>query len=98
MLKKRGANANLGQHLVRLLKDLNCGNVTFQISQPAHSSGEGKLMAEITFKGISEALIEENMITKEEFDNIHAGLVAYRKREDTIMSLPRIFQVIATIP
>lgn len=98
LLKKRGANANLGQRLVGLLKDLNCTNVTFQISQPAHSSGEGKRMAEITFKGISEALIEENMIKKEEFVNIHTGLVEFRKREDTIMSLPRIFQVVATIP
>jgi len=98
LLKKRGANANLGQRLVGLLKDLNCTNVKFQISQPAHSSEEGKLMAEITFKGISQALIEENIITKEEFVKIHSGLVEYRKRKDTIMSLPRIFQVVANIP
>ncbi len=98
LLKKRGANANLGQGLVGLLKDTGFSNVEFQLSQPAHISGEGKLMAEITFKGISEALLEEHLITEEEFARIYSELVKYRKRNDTIISLPRIFQVTASIP
>ena len=98
LLKKRGGNANLGQSLVGLLQDMGFSNIKFQLSQPAHISGEGKLMAEITFKGISQALIEEHLITKEEFANIYSELVKYRKRNDTIISLPRIFQVSANTP
>ncbi|MEO1032134.1 MAG: class I SAM-dependent methyltransferase [Bacteroidota bacterium] len=98
LLKKQGANANLGQSLVNLLMDIGFTEVKFQISQPVHRTEEGKLMAEITFKGISKALMEEKLITNEEFLEIHSELVKFRKRKDTIMSLPRIFQIVAHSP
>jgi len=98
LLKKRGADANMGQGLVKLLTDTGFTGIKFQISQPAHIHEEGKLMAEITFKGISQALFQEGLITKEEFVKIHSELVNFRKRKDTIMSLPRIFQIVANIP
>ncbi|MEQ9265827.1 MAG: methyltransferase domain-containing protein [Balneolaceae bacterium] len=98
LLKKRGANANLGLSLVKLLRDIGFTEIKFQISQPAHINQEGKQMAEITFQGISKALIEEKLITKDEFARIHSELIKFRKRKDTIISLPRIFQIAAYIP
>ena len=98
LLEKRGADANLGQKLVWLLKEAGFVNVEFQISQPTHIGGKGKLMAEITFDGISKALIEEDIISIDQAKNIHSGLVNFRKRNDSLMSLPRIFQVSATRP
>lgn len=98
LLATRGANANLGQNLVSLLSNSGFTNIEFQISQPAHTSGEGKLMAEITFKGISQALIEEGMLTEAESAEIHSELVKHRQRKDSIMSLPRIFQITAHMP
>ena len=95
LLRKRGANANLGQDLVWLLKEVGFTEVKFRISQPVHISEEGKLMAEITLEGISQALIEEQLITAKKYARIHSELVKFRKREDTMMSLPRIFQVTA---
>ncbi|MBC7777540.1 MAG: class I SAM-dependent methyltransferase [Phycisphaerae bacterium] len=93
LLKKRGADANIGQKLVGLLQETGFVDVQFQISQPVHLEGEGKLMAEITFEGISKALIEEGLTSVDEAQKIHTGLVNFRKRSDSLISLPRIFQV-----
>lgn len=96
LLKKRGADANIGQKLVNLLSQAGYKNIEFQISQPVHIKGEGKLMAEITFKGIEQSLLEENIITKGEFDKVLNEIIKFGSRNDTIISLPRIFQVQAT--
>lgn len=93
LLKKRGADASIGQKLVRLFKKARFIDVEFQLSQPVHIEGPGKLMAEITFEGISKALIEEGLITAEEAEKVYSGLVDFRKRSDSLISLPRIFQV-----
>ncbi len=93
LLKKRGADANLGQKLVRLLQEAGFVDVEVQVSQPVHLEGEGKLMVEMTFDGISKALIEEGLISASEAKKVHTGLVNFRKRSDSLMSLPRIFQV-----
>ncbi len=93
LLQKRGGNANRGQQLVGMLEKAGFTDIEFEISNPAHISGEGKLMAEITFEAVSQSLIDEKLIDEREFSNLHQGLIEFRKREDTIMSLPRIFQV-----
>lgn len=93
LLTKRGADANFGQRLVGVLQAAGFTDVAFQIIQPAFLAGEGKLMAEITFEGISNALLEEGLVSPEEVQQILTGLVQFRQRNDSIMSLPRIFQV-----
>lgn len=98
LLHKRGANANLGQQLVTLLKEVGFTQISFHISQIAHTHEEGKLMAEITFEGISDSLIEEGLLTPKEASKIHSELMKFRKQEDSIISLPRIFQVSAIRP
>ena len=94
-MRTRRADANIGQKLVWLLNEVGFTEVKFQISQPVHISGKGKLMAEITFKAVSESLVEEGFITESEAIRIYSSLVQFRKRGDTMMSLPRIFQVSA---
>ncbi len=93
LLKKRGGNANRGKELIAMLEKAGFTDIEFEVSQPVHTSGNGKLMAEITFEAVFQSLVDENLINGEEFSTIHKGLVEFRKREDTIMSLPRIFQV-----
>lgn len=95
LLQKRGANANLGQSLAQLLNEAGFVALELSISQPVHTIQEGKQMAEITLEGISNALISESLITRNKYQEIQNELIAFRKREDTIMSLPRIFQVSA---
>lgn len=98
LLHKRGANADIGPNLVRLLADGGFVDIEFEISHLAHTKGTGKLMAEITFEAISKSLISEGLITQEEFQKIHSEIVKFRKQKNTMMSLPRIFQIRAKRP
>ena len=77
------------------MKETGFVNVELQISQPVHTEGKGKLMAEIMFDGISKALIEEGIISTSAAKKIHSELVNFRKRNDSVISFPRIFQVSA---
>jgi len=93
LLAARGADSNVGPKLIALLGEAGFINITFQISQPVHLTGEGKRMAEITLEGISHALFKQQLVTPEEFETIQSDLITFRKRPNTLMSLPRIFQV-----
>jgi SAM-dependent methyltransferase len=93
LLRRRGANANIGQELVFLLEETGFTERAFFIDHAAHITGQGKLMAEITFEGISQPLIEDGLITEDEYQLVLQGIRRHRKRDDTLMSLPRIFQV-----
>ncbi|MCB9345664.1 MAG: methyltransferase domain-containing protein [Lewinellaceae bacterium] len=98
LLNKRGADANIGQRLPQMLKEAGFHGITVQIEQPVHSKGEGKLMAELTMTGISEALTKDQIAKKEEIENIFSSLKQFRENENTLMSLPRIVQVTAVKP
>ena len=93
LLLKKNADANRGQQLMSLLRETGFNEVEFQVSQPAYRSGEGKLMAEITFSGITQSLLDEALIDQKEAEGLLKDLIAFRKQEDSIVSLPRIFQV-----
>lgn len=98
LLHKRGADANIGQRLPQLLKETGFQDISVQIAQPVHSEGEGKVMAELTMEGISNALVQEQIATQEEIDRIIIALKQFRENADTLMSLPRIIQVSASKP
>ena len=55
-------------------------------------------MAEITMEGISGALLEEGLASQEEVRQTVEELKAFRADENTVMSLPGIFQVSAVKP
>jgi hypothetical protein len=50
-------------------------------------------MAPVTMSRISDALIAEGLATKDEVQQILAGLNKIAADDETVMSLPRIFQV-----
>jgi hypothetical protein len=63
------------------------------VFQPAHIHGEGKLMAPITMSRISDALTAEGLATESEAQWILTELNHAAADCDTVISLPRIFQV-----
>ncbi len=93
LLKSRGADANRGQNLTALMIQTGFTEIEFRIYQPAHISGEGKLMAEITFEGIMPSLLEERLVDQKKAYDIYHELIAFRKKEHSMMSMPRIFQI-----
>ena len=67
--------------------------VELSVIQPTHIHGEGKLMAPITMSRISQALISEGLATEVEVQQILTELSQAAAARETVMSLPRIFQV-----
>ena len=66
------------------------------VFQPAHIQGEAKPMAPFTIARISDALIAERLITKKDVKTIVAELNEIAADCETVMSLPRTFQVWGT--
>lgn len=61
--------------------------------QPVHICGEGKLMPSLTMSRISGALIAEGLATEREVQQILTELSDAATDNETVMSLPRVFQV-----
>jgi hypothetical protein len=67
--------------------------VELNVIQPAHTHGQGKLMAPLTMARISDALIAEKLATNDEVQQILTELNQIAADSETLISLPRIFQV-----
>ena len=98
LLYTRGADANIGRRLYELLYHAGFQDISVQVVQPVHTAGKGKLMAEITLEGISNALLQEGLTCREVIQQTIQELKAFRANKNTLMSLPRIFQVSAVKP
>jgi SAM-dependent methyltransferase len=93
LIKLRGGDANIGPKLPALLCEAGVETVELKIIQPAHISGEGKLMAPLTMSRISDALVAEGLASDDEVQQILSELNRIAADRETVMSLPRIFQV-----
>ena len=92
-IKRRGGRAKIGPKLPAMLRTAGVHEIQLNVIQPAHIKGEGKLMAPLTMSRISEALIAEGLATKDEVQQILADLNRVAADSETLISLPRIFQV-----
>jgi len=76
-----------------LLRKAGAEGVQVNVVQPTHVQDEGKLMASITMERISGSVVSEGLATEEEVEQIIKGLNAAAANVETVMSLPRVFQV-----
>jgi hypothetical protein len=76
-----------------MLRTAGLKSIAFEVIQPAHIRGEGKLMAPLTMSRISDALIAENLATENDVQRILRELNRIAADSETLVSLPRIFQV-----
>jgi SAM-dependent methyltransferase len=93
IVRHRGGDPNIGPKLPAMLRNAGVQGIELNVVQPAHIDGEGKLMAPITMSRISDALIGDGLATRDEVQQILAGLNEAAADSETVMSLPRIFQV-----
>ena len=93
LVQRRGGDANIGPKLPAMLRRERVKDVEVNIIQPAHIHGEGKLMAPITMARISDALTTEGLATEDEVQQILTELDHIAVDSETVISLPRIFQV-----
>jgi SAM-dependent methyltransferase len=93
VVQRGGGNPNIGPKLPAMFRSVGIKEVELNIVQPVHIHGEGKLMAPLTMSRISDALISERLATEDEVQQILIGLNRAAADRETVMSLPRIFQV-----
>ena len=93
LVRRRGGDSNIGSKLPAMLSRPGIQTVELNVIQPVHIRGEGKLMAPLTMSRISEALIAEGLATLTEVQQILTELNHAATDCETVMSLPRIFQV-----
>jgi SAM-dependent methyltransferase len=93
LVERMDGDSNIGPRLPALLRRAGVQNVEVNVIQPAHIRGEGKLMAPLTMARISDALNAEGLVTEDEAQQILTEFNAVAADSDTLISLPRIFQV-----
>ena len=93
LVERRGGDSNIGPKLPAILRRAGLRGVELNVIQPAHIHGEGKLMAPLTMARISDALTAEGLATEIEAKRILTGLNHVAADFETVISLPRIFQV-----
>lgn len=93
LVQRRGGDPNIGAKLPAMLRRAGIQRVELNVIQPAHIHGEGKLMAPLTMSRISDALTAEELATEDEVGQILTELNRATADCETVISLPRIFQV-----
>ena len=93
LVQRRGGDPNLGPKLPAMFRQAGIHGVELNVIQPAHIHGEGKLMAPLTTSRISDALTAEGLATEGEVQRILTELNHAAADSETVLSLPRIFQV-----
>ena len=93
LLKRRGGDPNIGPKLPAMLRRAGIKGVELNVIQPAHIHGEGKLMAPLTMSRISDALISEGLVSEDQVQQILTELNHAAADCETVISLPRVFQV-----
>ena len=93
LLRRRGGDSNIGPKLLAMLRGAGIRQIDLTVIQPAHVHGEGKMMAPFTMSRISNALTAEGLATVDEVRQILTELNHVAADSETVISLPRIFQV-----
>jgi hypothetical protein len=76
-----------------MLRSAGIQDIELNVVQPVHMHGEGKLMAPLTMSRISDALTAEGLATVDEAQQILTELNHVAADSETVISLPRVFQV-----
>ena len=93
MIQVRSGDPNIGPKLPTLLRRAGIQDIELNVIQPAHVRGEGKSMALLTMARISDALTREGLATAREVQQILTELRQAAENRETVISLPRVFQV-----
>jgi ubiquinone/menaquinone biosynthesis C-methylase UbiE len=93
----RGADPRIGPRLAGLFEHAGFEGVQAGSVHPAFRDGEGKRLAEITFRSIRAAVLESGVVDEEDFDEILDELQRFTDDPDTLIGLPRIHQVMARV-
>lgn len=90
---RRGSDPFIGAKLLGMLMEANLEQVQMQVVLPAFHEGVGKLVAQVTMEHIRELVVTSDLATHQEIDAIIQELNMFVSSPQTIISMPRVFQV-----
>ncbi len=96
VVARRGGNADLGPQIPELFRQAGIEDVGFDVIQPCFDKGEGKWMGYITLMRIREAVLEARLLDVKQWETLIGQFEKFTSRNDSIISLPRIFRVWGT--
>ncbi len=91
-VRKRGGDPDIGPRLPLLLKERGFADVKVNVAQPVGFEGEVKVINALTMENIADAVLQEQLATREEIDQIVRELYDYAANPMTIAGTPRIVQ------
>lgn len=92
--KARGVDPYIGCKLFGIFYDSGFNNIDLGVINPVFNSGVGKLMGILTMYNIAHSVIESGLAEKTEVEEILSELERFTYNEKSIISIPRIFQLI----
>ncbi len=93
---KRCGNPFIGRELYQKFIKQMYNNIEIFSTNTCFAKGVGKEMAVITLEAIFPTLIKENYSKESEREQIISDLRAFTKKNDSIISLPRLFHCFGT--
>jgi SAM-dependent methyltransferase len=96
VVARRGGDAELGPKIPGLFGEVGIQDVNFDIVQPCFKEGDGKWIGYVTFLRIRDALLGTGLVSHDSWESIAQQMEAFTQRQDSIISLPRIFRVWGT--
>ena len=91
-VRNRGGDPDIGPRLPLLLKERGFADVQVTVTQPLGCEGEVKVINALTMENIADAVLADQLATREEIDEIVRELYDYAADPMTIAGTPRIVQ------
>jgi SAM-dependent methyltransferase len=95
--RRSGGDCNLGRRLPAIVLAAGLSDVRWNVFQPVHARGTHKHFLGITMESIRPAVRRYGLATDQEIDAIIADMHAFAENPATLVSMPRIVQVWATV-
>jgi SAM-dependent methyltransferase len=93
VVRRRGADPDIGPRLPGLFREVGLADVHVSIAQPVSTAGDAKRVHQITLENIRPAVIATGVATDAEIDALMRDLDALTNDPDSLVSFPRVFQV-----
>ena len=94
----RGGDPSIGLKLDLLLAKAGFTNIEIVLVQPFGRVGDIKLIPQLTMAAMGDGLLATHLASQLEVDEIVSELKAFGLRPDTLVFMPRIFQVCGRRP
>lgn len=98
--QSRGVDPCIGRRLPSLFAAAGLKDIRINVLNPADAAAESdiKLMQPLTMSAIADSVVQLGLATREHVEDVEKQLWAHAHDSTTLMSMPRIVQVVGVVP